>query len=455
MLDDREAAQGADPLPQPGHAGLGRGVAPVLRPGPAGDPRPLVGEPPQLLEADDVGGQGDELADEQRPPAAPPVGGVPAVEGGDGQRGPSLLRLRSAEVRQRRLVERLAESERASAAAEARARVAEDEAARLRDAVEALPQAVLVYDAAGVEILRNRRYAEVEGGRHAAALIARAVEEVVRAGEATRPVTQTLELHGPPPRTLQVTASPVGRPGRREGTVVLVDDVSELRRLEAVRRDFVANVSHELRTPVGAMGVLAETLADEEDPGVMRRLAGRITTEAERAGRLIDGLLDLSRIEAGGTPARLRVGVAAVVAAAVDRIGPLADQRGVELVVTPREADLEVAGDESQLVSAVANLLSNAVKYSDAGSAVQVETGGRDGWVDVAVRDSGIGIPAKDLERIFERFYRVDRARSRDTGGNGLGLSIVRHVATNHGGDVLVESEEGLGSTFTLRLPRA
>lgn len=358
-------------------------------------------------------------------------------------------------MRQRRLVERLAESERASAAAEDRARVAEDDAARLRDAIEALPQAVLVYDAAGAEILRNRRYADVEGGRHAAALIARAVEEVVRAGEASTAVTQTLELHGPPPRTLQVTASPVGGAGRREGTVVLVDDVSELRRLEAVRRDFVANVSHELRTPVGAMGVLAEALADEEDPGVMRRLAERITAEAERAGRLVDALLDLSRIEAAGTPGRRRVGVAAVVAAAVDRIGQLAEQRGVELAVTPRDPDLEVRGDESQLVSAVANLLSNAVKYSDQGSAVDVDVGGRDGWVDITVRDSGVGIPAKDLERIFERFYRVDRARSRDTGGNGLGLSIVRHVATNHGGEVLVESEEGLGSTFTLRLPRA
>jgi two-component system, OmpR family, sensor histidine kinase SenX3 len=356
-------------------------------------------------------------------------------------------------VRHRRLVERLSEAERELATRDERARRAEAEVARLRDAIEALPQAVLVYDSAGAEVLRNRRTPDLEGGRYGAALIGRAIEEVVRAGGATRAVTQTLELHGPPARTLQVTASPIGRRDQPEGTVVLVDDVSELRRLEAVRRDFVANVSHELRTPVGAMGVLAEALADEEDSAVMRRLAERITAEAERAGRLIDGLLDLSRIEAGGAPARVRVGVAGVVAAAVDRIAPLADQQRLGIVVAPRASEASVSGDEGQLVSAVANLLSNAVKYSDEGAAVHIDVDEHDGWVDVVVRDKGVGIPAKDLERIFERFYRVDRARSRDTGGNGLGLSIVRHIATNHGGDVLVESEEGLGSTFILRLP--
>jgi two-component system sensor histidine kinase SenX3 len=356
---------------------------------------------------------------------------------------------------QGRLVERLAAAERESDRWRERARRADEEATRLRDAIEALPHAVVVCDPSGAVVLRNRRSAELAGGRHAAALVDRAVEEVVAAGESTRSVTQTLELHGPPPQTLQVTAAPIGRAGRPGGTVVLVDDVSELRRLEAVRRDFVANVSHELRTPVGAMGVLAETLAGEPDPAVMRRLAERITTEAERAGRLIDGLLDLSRIEASGAPARRHVDVGALVAAAADRVGPLASRYGVELVVVPPPGDVAVQGDESQLTSAVANLLSNAVKYSEERLPVQVEVVAHDAWVDVVVRDQGIGIPARDLERIFERFYRVDRARSRETGGSGLGLSIVRHVATNHGGDVLVASEEGLGSTFTLRLPSA
>ncbi|HEX3621752.1 MAG TPA: ATP-binding protein [Acidimicrobiales bacterium] len=354
-----------------------------------------------------------------------------------------------------RLAERLAAAEQESQRLREGVRRAEEEAARLRDAIEALPHAVVVCDASGAVVLRNRRSTELAGGRHAVALVDRAVEEVVAAGEATRPASQTLELHGPPPQTLQVTAAPIGRSGRAGGTVVLVDDVSELRRLEAVRRDFVANVSHELRTPVGAMGVLAETLADEPDPVVMRRLAERITTEAERAGRLIDGLLDLSRIEAAGVHASRHLDVGELVEAAADRVGPLASRHGVALVVTPPTDDPAVDGDESQLTSALANLLSNAVKYSDEGSAVQVEVAASDGWVDVVVRDEGIGIPARDIERIFERFYRVDRARSRETGGTGLGLSIVRHVATNHGGDVLVSSEEGLGSTFTLRLPSA
>ena len=353
------------------------------------------------------------------------------------------------------MLERLEAAQRRAAHLEERARRAEAEALRLREAIDALPHAVVLCDTAGQVVLRNRRSTELEGGHLAAALVDRAVADVVAAGQATRSVTQTLELHGPPPRTLQVTASPVRGTGTALGTVVLVDDVSELRRLESVRRDFVANVSHELRTPVGAMAVLAETLADEADAAVMRRLAGRISAEAERAGHLVDGLLDLSRIEAGGTGTATPVDVASVVAAAVDRVAPLAEQHGVAVLITPSPSDVTVTGDESQLISAVANLLSNAVKYSDKGSDVHVATATGGPWVDVVVADAGVGIPAKDLERIFERFYRVDRARSRETGGSGLGLSIVRHVATNHGGEVLVASEEGVGSTFTLRLPAA
>ena len=354
-------------------------------------------------------------------------------------------------MRKQRLLEQLAEAERRSAELDDRLRAVTAEAARLQAAIDALPHAVVVCDAGGGVVLRNRRSHDVDG-RHATALVERAVTEVVAASGGTRQVMQTLELRGPPPRTLEVTATPIGG---SLGSVVLVDDVSELRRLEAVRRDFVANVSHELRTPVGAMGVLAETLADEPDTEVMRRLASRITAEAERAGRLIDGLLDLSRIEAGGAGGNDDVDVANVVAAAVERVEPLAQQLGVPLVTAPAPTGLTVAGDERQLVSAVVNLLENAVKYSDERAPVEIGATASDGLIDIVVRDRGVGIPAKDLERIFERFYRVDRARSRDTGGTGLGLSIVRHVATNHGGEVLVDSQEGLGSTFTLRLPRA
>jgi len=356
-------------------------------------------------------------------------------------------------MNKRQLAERLADAERETARCRAQAQLAATDSARLREAIDAIPQGVVVCGPSGEIVLRNRQSLTLQGGRHAAALVEQVVEEVVVAAGGEHPVVRTLELHGPPPQTLVVTATPLGRPDRLLGTVVLVDDVSELRRLEAVRRDFVANVSHELRTPVGAMGVLAETLVDETDRAVMQRLAGRITGEADRAARLIDGLLDLSRIEAEGVHDRRRLDVGALVAAAADRVGPLAGQRNVELVVTPPPDHVTVVGEEGQLVSAIANLLGNAVKYSDEASAVEVEVGGADGWVGIVVRDHGIGIPAKDLERIFERFYRVDRARSRETGGTGLGLSIVRHVAGNHGGEVLVESQEGIGSTFVLRLP--
>jgi two-component system sensor histidine kinase SenX3 len=356
-------------------------------------------------------------------------------------------------MNKRQLTARLADAERETERCRAGAEVASTDSARLREAIDAIPLAVVVCDPAGHVVLRNRHSLTLQGGRHAAALIEQAVEDVVAAADGERPVVRTLDLHGPPPQTLVVTATPLGRRDRPLGTVVMVDDVSELRRLEAVRRDFVANVSHELRTPVGAMGVLADTLVDETDPAVMQRLAGRITGEADRAARLIDALLDLSRIEAEGVHDRRRLAVGALVTAATERVAALAGRRNVELIVAPTPEGVTVVGEEGQLVSAIANLLGNAVKYSDAGSAVEVEVRTPGGWVEVEVRDHGIGIPAKDLERIFERFYRVDRARSRETGGTGLGLSIVRHVAGNHGGEVRVESQEGIGSTFVLRLP--
>ncbi len=273
-----------------------------------------------------------------------------------------------------------------------------------------------------------------------------------REGEAA---TQTLELHGPPPRTLDITAVPLGTADEPLGTIAIVEDISERRRLEAVRRDFAANVSHELRTPIGALGVLAETLDDEDDPEVVRRLARHIMTEAERAGRLIGDLLDLSRIEAGGVLVETVVDIANVVTTAAERVAAPAAQREVKVLALPPDPGTTVVGDERQLVSALVNLLDNAIKYSEPGSIVELEADRQGGWVVITVRDQGIGIPSKDLERIFERFYRVDRARSRETGGTGLGLSIVRHVASNHGGTVEVASREGEGSTFTLRLPRS
>ena len=243
---------------------------------------------------------------------------------------------------------------------------------------------------------------------------------------------------------------------------VVVEDEAERRRVEALRRDFVANIGHELRTPVGALAVLAETLRSEveqldgiDESPTVRRLSERLTYEAERLGRTIDDLLELSRIEAGEqlVPASLRL--AEVLQSAVDRVAPAAELAGVRVEVTLPDEDADLAGDRRQLESALANLIDNAVKYSEAGGVVEVRVESDPGQHRFVVRDHGIGIPSADQVRIFERFYRVDRARRRDTGGTGLGLAIVRHVALNHGGTIEVSSTEGQGATFTLTLPDA
>ncbi|MGA0329066.1 MAG: sensor histidine kinase, partial [Ilumatobacteraceae bacterium] len=239
------------------------------------------------------------------------------------------------------------------------------------------------------------------------------------------------------------------------GAVAIIEDVTERSRLDAVRTDFVANISHELKTPVGALSVLAEALADEDQPEVVQRLADKMVNEAMRAGRTIDDLLELSRIELGGEAVKDVVLASMVIDESVNRARSLAERVGIEIVVVPSGDRVRMVGDRRQLVSALGNLVENAVKYSDPDSRVEVSATSDGRWVDLSVRDFGLGIPQKDIDRIFERFYRVDRARSRETGGTGLGLAIVRHVATNHGGEVKLVSVEGEGSTFTLRIPAA
>jgi two-component system sensor histidine kinase SenX3 len=235
--------------------------------------------------------------------------------------------------------------------------------------------------------------------------------------------------------------------------IAVIDDISERRRLEEIRRDFVANVSHELKTPMGALGLLAETLVTETDPAVAQRLASRIHTEAFRVSRIIDDLLDLSRIEAEEAPPREPVLVNLVMAEAVERVRAAAEQRDVKIELEEPDPPVAVMGDRRQLVSALYNLLENAVKFSYDGGSVRIAGRLVDDEIVLEIEDHGVGIPARDLERIFERFYRVDQGRSRTTGGTGLGLSIVRHVAANHQGRVDVDSREGEGSTFRLILP--
>jgi two-component system sensor histidine kinase SenX3 len=508
---------------------------------------------------------------------------------------------------------------------------ASSDAIRLRRSLDTLTQGVVLCDETGTVIYRNGRANALMVSRHGDALAAQAVTEVLEDAWHEGSAERTLDLYGPPRRTLQVRARQIDDGRRPLGVIALIEDISERRRLEEIRRDFVANVSHELKTPMGALGLLAETLVSEPDPEVAQRLAGRIHNEAFRVSRIIDDLLDLSRIESEEAPPREPVLVNLVMADAIERVRATADQRGIEIVLHEPSPPVAVMGDRRQLVSAMHALLENSITYSydnskivvtgtvqrakpnvehptfvsgsgpgrepsDDASKAQTTTaaageaaeegrsesgrsdtgsGGEEGaeaaketraeaaetraevepeaeaaaeaeaegeatqatetgdgeaeeeteavdqgpvepvftpeileayvadeasaaastpatgttapaampgagaegdpassgpaettaaaipsWrieerdtVRLSVQDHGIGIPARDLDRIFERFYRVDHGRSRVTGGTGLGLSIVRHVANNHQGWVDVESREGEGSTFTLVLP--
>ncbi|MFZ6003965.1 MAG: sensor histidine kinase [Actinomycetota bacterium] len=329
--------------------------------------------------------------------------------------------------------------------------------ARLASALAAMPQGVVVFDSDGGIAFRNKVAARYLAARHGEALVEEAIKDLAEsllAGDSSAAPQRTVDLFGPPRRTLALHGIALERNDDDLGALVMIEDLTDRRRLEAVRRDFVANVSHELKTPVGALGLLAETLLAEDDPAVARRLAERMLHESFRVARTIDDLLELSRIEADDRASSEEVLVGSFVREAVERVAGAAERRRIAVEVDDAAAaHLAVKGDRRQLVSAVYNLLDNAVKYSHEGSSVKVEVRLDGQWVDVEVRDRGVGIPRRDLERVFERFYRVDRGRSSETGGTGLGLAIVRHVATNHSGEVRVESHEGEGSTLTLRLP--
>lgn len=237
--------------------------------------------------------------------------------------------------------------------------------------------------------------------------------------------------------------------------MVLVDDRTEAQRVEAIRRDFVANVSHELKTPIGALNLLAEAVEEaKDDPDAVVRFAGRMQLESERLTRLVQQVIDLSRLQNDNASENsVPVKVAELVAEAAEHSATEAESKNIDIAVSLGN-DVQVLGDRAQLHAAVSNLVENAVRYSPEGSRVSVTVDdNEDDAVRISVADRGVGIPSEELERIFERFYRVDPARARDTGGTGLGLSIVKHVAASHGGSVEVWSEPGTGSTFTLVLP--
>ncbi|CAB4322804.1 MAG: two-component sensor histidine kinase [Actinobacteria bacterium] len=323
---------------------------------------------------------------------------------------------------------------------------------RLQEALDALPLAVMVVDSSGTVLDRNIAAGVFIEARHSDALIGGVVNELVTEALAGRPAQRTLELFGPPRRAVVVTARPLGVAGVA-CAVAVIEDITERRRLEAVRTDFVANISHELKTPIGAIGLLAETLQAEDDPEVADRLARRIQMESYRVGRSIEDLLELSRIEIDETRVADVVEIGSILDEAADRLRPAAEQAKVTIEVFGAELDDALRCDRRQMVSALTNLLDNAIKYSDPQGRIEIRGAVSAEDVVFSVTDHGIGIPARDLDRVFERFYRVDQARSRQTGGTGLGLAIVRHVAVNHAGTVEVESRLGEGSTFKLRLP--
>ncbi len=290
---------------------------------------------------------------------------------------------------------------------------------------------------------------------------------VVRNQQPDPRVRKAAELVRESGRTMEVDLSPLEVHGRGPAairgevrlladqyTVVDANDESDAVRLEATRRDFVANVSHELKTPVGALALLAEAVLDaSDDPTEVRRFSTKIVREATRLGTLVTELIALSRLQgAERLPELSPLDLDEVVAEALGRSALVAESAGIE-ITTDEGSGLVVEGDRTLLVTALSNLIDNAVAYSSPGAPVSVSRRKSDGFAEIAVTDRGIGIAHEHQQRVFERFFRVDPARSRATGGTGLGLAIVKHVAANHGGEVRLWSKPGTGSTFTIRLP--
>ena len=316
-------------------------------------------------------------------------------------------------------------------------------------AVDALPLGVIIFAENGKEEWRNAVASKMGGVRHTDVLIDEAIDQVGRlvlAGEAT---TSQLDLAGPPPRVVNIR----GLPLLSGGVVVTVEDITEQIRTERVRTDFVANLSHELKTPVGAIAILAELLEGETDRETVKKLALRIESETHRMTQMVDDLFELSGIETQSLM-QAQVNLCEVVAEVERIISTVALYSGIAIKTHFDDKPMLVLGDKTQLLSAVSNLAENAVKYSNAGGIVEMTLWHEGKDVVLSVSDQGIGIPADSLPRIFERFYRVDKARSRGTGGSGLGLSIARHVISNHHGTLSVTSSEGEGSVFLVKLPQ-
>lgn len=322
---------------------------------------------------------------------------------------------------------------------------------QMRTAMNSLPMGVVILSSDGTSKWSNRViYSLFPAGSNDFATFMAEVDRLLVEALRGRTSDKSLEFGDPSLRTFELTSLSL----IDGGAAVIVEDITKRVMIDKVRTDFVANISHELRTPIGAVSLMAENLIAETDGTDAARMAGVILNEVTRLNNTIGDLLELARIEFDGLSNMTRIEVMNVAEEAIARLKSAALAKSV-MISIENFVDVEVMGDRAQLVSAIGNLLDNAVKFSPQGGIVKLGISTENSRLKISVSDSGPGIAPEHHARVFERFYRVDDARSRSTGGTGLGLAIVRHIALLHGGSVDVESTPGEGSTFTFEVPRA
>lgn len=336
---------------------------------------------------------------------------------------------------------------------------------KLTAALDNINEGIAICDAKGAIVFRNAPAQSFAQTPHSEVLVEAAIEELLAEALKGKTAQREIQLYGPPDQTLLLQTfplSPASQPSASQppasqtadspAAVAVIDDISHRQRLDIIRRDLVTNIGHELRTPVGALSVLADAMEDEDDPEVLISLSQSIGKESVRLTQIVEDLLELSRLEQNQDGQLAPVILQDVVRRAVTRISGAAQRSNAEIQIDMAEEPVCVWGDSFQLTSAAFNLLDNALKYSPSGRSLSIDLLNKGAWAEIVVADEGVGIPRHDHDRVFERFYRVDRSRS-SAMGSGLGLAVVRHVAQQHEGEVTLQSEEGVGSTFTIRLP--
>lgn len=336
---------------------------------------------------------------------------------------------------------------------------------KLMAALDNINEGIAICDAKGAIVFRNASAQSFAQTPHSEVLVEAAIEELLAEALKGKTAQREIQLYGPPDQTLLLQTFPLSpafqspasqppesQPADSPAAVAVIDDISHRQRLDIIRRDLVTNIGHELRTPVGALSVLADAMEDEDDPEVLISLSQSIGKESVRLTQIVEDLLELSRLEQNQDGQLAPVILQDVVRRAVTRISGAAQRNKAEIQIDMAEEPVCVWGDSFQLTSAAFNLLDNALKYSPPDRPLSIDLLNKGAWAEIVVTDEGVGIPRCDHDRVFERFYRVDRSRS-SAMGSGLGLAVVRHVAQQHEGEVTLQSEEGVGSTFTIRLP--